>query len=71
MSNRLKQIVGGLTSGNQSAFLSARSISDCTLLVHELVRDFQKKGASKACLKVDLKKAFDNVNRSFVYHIMQ
>ena len=33
-------------------------------------RDFNRKGIAKACIKVDLKKAFDTVNRDFVYHIM-
>ena len=70
LSNGLKQVVGGLTSDNQNAFLSGRSINDCTLLAHELVRDFKKKTISKICLKVDLQKAFDSINRSFVYFVM-
>ena len=63
-------MVGGLISKNQSAFLFGRNISDCTLLAHELVRDFKQKAISKVCLKVDLQKAFDSVNRDFVYYIM-
>lgn len=43
LSNRLKQMVGGLVSGYQSAFLSGKQISDCTVLAHEMVCDFKKK----------------------------
>jgi len=32
--------------------------------------DFKKKGGSKSYLKVDLKKAFDSVNREFIYFLM-
>jgi len=72
MSNRLKQVIGELISGNQNAFLLGRNINDCTSLAHELARDFKKKGGGvKAGIKVDLKKAFDIVNRNFMYFIMQ
>jgi len=62
------QVVVDLVSANQCAFLSGRQIHDCTLLAHELVRDFKKKTVSKVCLKIDLQKAFDSVNRQFELH---
>jgi len=34
------------------------------------VRDFNNPMRSRLCLKVDLQKAFDNVNREFIYYMM-
>ena len=63
-------VINGLISENQSAFIHGRIISDATLLAHELVRDFNNPMGSRLCLKVDLQKAFDNVNRKFLYYRM-
>jgi len=64
----MKQVIGELVSANQSVSLSGRNISDCTLLA--IVERFKKKGGAKACIKVDLHKAFDSVNKDFVISIM-
>ena len=65
-------MITDLISSNQSAFLKGRQISDYSLLAHELIRDFRKKQAPKGCcLKIDLHKAFDSVNREFVISIMR
>ncbi|XP_020250145.1 uncharacterized protein LOC109827551 [Asparagus officinalis] len=70
LSNRLKLVVGELISNNQHAFLQGRQIGECSLLAHELLRDFSKKHGKRACFKIDLHKAFDSINREFVYYIM-
>lgn len=70
LTNRLQMVIDDLISLNQSAFLKGRQISDCSLLAHELVRDFNKPMGSRVCMKVDLKKAFDSVNREFIYYIL-
>ena len=46
--------------------------NDCPLSAHELIRNFRgKKQAAKGChLKIDLHKAFDSINREFVYYSM-
>jgi hypothetical protein len=62
--------VGELVSQNQHAFLQGRQIGECTTLAHELIRDFTKAHGKRACIKVDLQKAFDSINREFVYYIM-
>ena len=59
----------GNFSFNQSAFLKGRNICDASLLAHELVRDFSNPMGSRICLKVDLQKAFDTVNREFIYYM--
>ena len=65
----LKQVIGELVSKQQSAFMKGRMISNATLLAHELVRDFKNLVGSRLCLKVDLQKSFNNINREFVFFI--
>lgn len=68
--NRLQAVISDLILPNQTTFLKGRLISDNTLLTHELVRDFNKSMGKRMCLKVDLRKAFDTINREFIYHLM-
>ncbi|XP_020266328.1 uncharacterized protein LOC109841800 [Asparagus officinalis] len=70
LANRLKLVIGELISKNQHAFLQGRHIGECSLLAHELLRDFNKNHGKRACFKIDLHKAFDSINREFVYYIM-
>jgi len=64
-------VIGELVSLNQNAFIKGRQISDCTLIAPELVRYFKKNLGSKvACFKIDLHKAFDSLNREFIYFII-
>jgi len=69
LANRLQHVIGELISPSQCAFPKDRLIRDASLLAHELVRDFNNPMGSRICLKVDLKKAFDTVNREFVYYM--
>ncbi|XP_020249670.1 uncharacterized protein LOC109827119 [Asparagus officinalis] len=63
-------IKGDVVMAVKSFFSSGRQIGECSLLAHELLRDFNKKHGKRACLKIDLHKAFDSINREFVYYIM-
>ena len=51
-------------------FIEERMIAECSLLAHELIRDFNKEHGKRACIKVDVQKAFDSINREFVYYTM-
>ena len=70
LANRLLSVINGLISDNQCAFLEDRLISDRSLLSHELVRDFNKPMGSRGYIKIDLRKAFESINREFVFFIM-
>src|SRR5436189_4314082 len=70
LANRLQKVNGYLISPSQSAFIKGRSITDNILLAHELVRNFNRKYGRRCCLKLDLRNAFDSVNREFIYYIM-
>ncbi|KAK1301682.1 hypothetical protein QJS10_CPB12g00917 [Acorus calamus] len=61
MASRLQPLHPKLVSNHQSAFIKGRNIHHNILLAHELIR-YLNHGKSKACIKVDIKKAFDSVN---------
>ena len=63
-------MIGGLISQTQNAFLQGRLINGVTLLAHELVKDYNNPMDSRMCLKVDLQKAFDTINRELLYFIL-
>jgi len=42
-------------------------MSECYLLAHELVRDFNQGHGQRVCINVDLHKAFDSINMELVY----
>lgn len=70
--SRLKSVISSPISDNQSAFIPRRKIAEKVLIAHKLVRRFDiKHGPKCACLKLDVHKAFDTINRSYVLHIME
>jgi len=62
----LQAVIEELISQNQCAFIKRRPISDNTILAHERIRHFHQKIGRRACLKIDLQKAFENINREFL-----
>ncbi|XP_026431629.1 uncharacterized protein LOC113328844 [Papaver somniferum] len=72
ISLRMKRILWGLISHNQSAFIPGRSIQVNIMLAHELVRNFHKLNGSPRCaLKIDLRKAYDIVKWSVIFHVLK
>ncbi len=68
----MQVVIPDIISGSQSAFIKGRRITDNILIANELVRNFHlSSGAAKACLKVDLRKAYDSVNRQFLFHTLK
>lgn len=67
LANRLKKVVPHLIHPTQTAFIQGRDISNNITLEHELCGDLFSGHRSKVfCAKIDLKKAFDSVNTSFL-----
>ncbi|KAK1324497.1 hypothetical protein QJS10_CPA01g02394 [Acorus calamus] len=66
----LQPIMKHLISHHQSAFIKDRSTHHNTLLAHELVK-YLNQGKPRACIKVDLKKAFDSVHWNFLEKILR
>lgn len=70
LANRLKLVLPGFIAPNQSAFIKDRLLMENLLLATELVKDYHKEDISPRCaMKVDISKAFDSVQWSFLLHI--
>ncbi|XP_022019376.1 uncharacterized protein LOC110919413 [Helianthus annuus] len=69
--DRLKGYLDGLVSINQSAFVPGRKISDNILLTQELMHNYHtNRGPSRCALKIDIQKAYDTVNWSFLESVL-
>lgn len=68
--NRIKFFLPYLITDNQSAFILGRSIGENILLAHEMLRDFKRPGKSKMCIKINLQKAYDMINKEFVCRML-
>lgn len=71
LAKRLKQILPDVISNTQSAFIPGRLLVENVLMATELVQGYNWKNISKrSMLNVDLKKAFDSLNWSFIITIL-
>ena len=72
LSNRLKSLLPKIIDHNQSAFNSGRRITDSILLAHEICYNLHSgQGRAHMCIKLDLRKAFDSMNRTFIGDALQ
>lgn len=72
LANRMKHFLPSVISGNQSAFLQGRCISENVLMAQELVNGYGRKHVSPICaLKVDLRKAFDSMDWNFLLKVLE
>lgn len=65
--NRLKELLPRIISENHFAFLKGWLLLENVLLVSELVKDYHGDSVTPRCvMKIDISKAFDNVQWMFV-----
>ncbi|GJV15630.1 putative RNA-directed DNA polymerase [Tanacetum coccineum] len=71
IANRMKNCLSSLISSNQSAFVPGRSIADNILLTQELMHNYHlDRGEPRCAFKVDIQKAYDTVDWSFLRKIL-
>ncbi|XP_060968432.1 uncharacterized protein LOC133035987 [Cannabis sativa] len=74
LANRLKDVLNGIISQNQSAFIQNRVIFYNVFIANEIVNAINHRKLGKSgwvALKLDMEKAFDRVEWGFVKAIMQ
>ncbi|XP_026399494.1 uncharacterized protein LOC113295371 [Papaver somniferum] len=72
LSLRMKKVLSGLISSNQSDFIYGRAIQDNIMVAHEIVRNYDRKRGSPRCaLKIDLKKAYDTVSWDAIFYVLK
>ncbi|KAK1301698.1 hypothetical protein QJS10_CPB12g00661 [Acorus calamus] len=71
LAQRLQKVLPTLISLHQSAFIKGRNIHHNVLLARELVKYLTHAGRSRACIKIDLRKAFDSVRWSYLHQVLK
>ncbi|PKU73053.1 Putative ribonuclease H protein [Dendrobium catenatum] len=71
LATRLIEILPRIISVNQTGFVKGRIIFDNILLVQEMTHDINSKGkGGNIIYKLDISKAYDNLNWNFLYKIL-
>ncbi|RVW17454.1 Transposon TX1 uncharacterized 149 kDa protein [Vitis vinifera] len=71
LANRLKKVVGKVVSKAQGAFVEGRQILDAVLIANETIDSALKNNENDILCKLDIEKAYDNVEWSFLFTVLQ
>ncbi|XP_010687394.1 uncharacterized protein LOC104901504 [Beta vulgaris subsp. vulgaris] len=71
ITHRLQSVIGEVVDTAQVGFIPKRNITDNILLATDLIKGYNRKGISPRCtIKVDLKKAYDSIEWTFLKSMM-
>ena len=71
LANGLKKVIGKVVSLDQNAFVTGRQILDASLIENEVIDAWNKRGEKGIICKLDIEKAYDNINWQFLLKVMQ
>lgn len=71
LATRLKPTLNSVIGEVQSAFTGGRNIQDSILIANEIVDGWKRRKTKGLIIKLDLEKAFDNINWVFLFRMMR
>ena len=70
LTNRLKEVLDKVVSADQNAFVKGRQILDASLIANEVIEFWLKHKEKGLICKLDIEKAYDNINWNFLMKVM-
>ena len=70
LANKLKKVIGKVVSKAQGAFVEGRQILNAVLIANETIYSVLKNNENGIMCKLDIEKAYDNVDWSFLLTVM-
>jgi hypothetical protein len=71
LTNRLTLVAHNVIGESQTAFIPGRFILDGVIILHEVLHEVKKTHQSGIILKLDFEKAYDKVQWSFLFDVLQ
>ena len=69
IANRLKRVMSSFVNKSQNAFVGGRQILDASLIANEVIDSMVKKKERDILFKLDIEKAYDNLNWKFLFGV--
>lgn len=67
----MHEVLPLIINKTQSSFIKGRAIEDNVIMMHELVRGYQKdEGPPRCSFNIDLTKAYDSMDWGFLFDVM-
>ena len=70
LANRLKRVMSSFKNKAQNAFVGGRQILDASLIANEVIDSMVKKKERGILCKLDIEKAYDNINWKFLFGVL-
>ena len=71
ITKRMHDVMSDIICESQAGFIPGRKIADNIILAHEMVKAYTRKNISpRSMMKIDLQKAYDSVEWSFLEQVM-
>ena len=70
LANRLKRVMNKLVNSAHNAFVEGRQILDASLIANEVINSILKKKEKGVLCKLDIEKAYDQINWNFLTTVL-